>query len=139
MVLQFFRKLVSSRPVLFIVIYDEQTLTFSRPHPSAVQKHVNEQPVWWGARTRVRALLAPASDKVTRIRSIVPFHSELRDDVGREYIFVAGSNFSFKNRLGRDFFDPKTDDLVLKFGEPDGQIVSAMIDYCMPKVVAKAA
>jgi hypothetical protein len=130
---------VITRPVLFLVVYDEVELTFSRPHPGAVAKAVAEQPVWWSPIARARLLLKPANDKVTVITYDRLFHSELREDVGREYIFVSGYHFSFKTRLGRDNFDPKTDDLVLKFGEPDGQYAQSMIEHCLPRVLAKVA
>ncbi len=133
------QNLVTTRPILFVVVYDEAEQTFSRPHPTAVLKSVELQPWHWSSISRAKSLLKPKSDRVTYIKSVTVFHSELRDDTGRDYVFVSGNHFSFKQRIGRDFFDPKTDDLIAKFGEPDGQIVAEMIEYFLPHFLAKAA
>lgn len=127
------------RPILFMVVYDELDQSFSRPHPAAIAKAVALQPWSWSPTKRAKALLKPAGERVTIIGTVIPYYSELRDEIGREYLFVTGRDFMFKSRLERDYFDPKTDDLVLKFGEPDGQYAQTMIDYCLPRVSAKAA
>ena len=127
------------RPVLFVVVYDELERRLSRPHPVAVAKAVASQPWSWSPTARVKALLKPAGDRATEFSLVFPYHTELRDEIGREYLFVSGRHFSFKTRLERDYFDPKTDDLVLKFGEPDGRYAQSMIDYCLPRVLSKVA
>jgi hypothetical protein len=129
-------RVTSDRPELVIVVYDNQYNTFSRPQPRAVKRLVAVQSALMSSRARVRAILRPRHDDVTHIEDINVFHAETRDDVGREYILVVGHHFSFGGRLGRDFFDPKTD-LSRKFGEPDGLIVQNMIDTFLESLKKK--
>jgi hypothetical protein len=134
------RKMLAERPILTIVVYDESEHTFSRPHPGIVEKMVREQPWYWSTATRVKKLLRPDGDGVTLLRAVELFYSEVRDDVAREYVFVTGQGFSFggPKRLARDFFDPTTDDLVLKYGDPAGVIVQNMIDHYLPNPLIRA-
>jgi hypothetical protein len=133
------RMLVKDRPVMTIIVYDEQLLTFSRPHPVRTKRVVARQGWTLAPVTRARKVLKPKDDTVTVITEAILFHSELRDGVGREYVLVKGHHFSFGGRLGRDFFDPKTDDLRAKFGEPDGQYIEAMIEHHFPQLFKKTA
>jgi hypothetical protein len=133
------RKLVKDRPVMTIIVYDELLLTFSRPHPVRARRVIARQGWSLAPVTRARKLLKPKDDTVTVITEATLFHSELRDGVGREYVLIRGHHFSFgdPNRMGRDYFDPKTDNLRAKFGEPDGQYVEAMLEQHFPELFNK--
>ncbi len=136
--LDFVRKVAMKRPVLQIVVYDEDEMSFSRPHPVKVQNALADQGWASSPLSRAKRLLKPKGDNITQITFAKPFHTEFRDGEDRVYIMIKGRYFSFKPRLGRNYFDPKTDDLRAQMGMPDGQYVTAMIDYYFPDLCKKS-
>lgn len=137
--LDFVREVVKKRPVLQMVIYDEDEMSFSRPHPVLVRNALANQGWAPSALARAKRLLKPKGDNITQFTFAKPFHTEFREGEDRVYIMIKGRYFSFKPRLGRNYFDPKTDDLKAQMGMPDGQYVTAMIDYYFPDLFKKSA
>ncbi len=124
----------ATRPELSIVVYDTRfgSQPFSRPHSRLVAAAVAEQPMWWWPTLRVERLLVPGSDRVARIESITFSDKVTVDASTRLCALVCGTNFSFGARLGRDFFDPRTDNLRTKFGDSIGRQIEILIQRGVP-------
>ncbi|MFM2423966.1 MAG: hypothetical protein RLZZ70_355 [Candidatus Parcubacteria bacterium] len=124
-----------ARPELVIIVHDliPGASHFSRPSPRIVAEAVAKQPTLWGVSRRVKALLVPLKDQVAQVENIDLFRREESSGTKRCYVLVKGHNFSFGNRLGRDFFDPRSD-LRAKFGERDGPHIEAMLQHHFPEI-----
>ncbi len=121
--------LAIKKPELVIVVHDlvPGPSPFSRPYPGRVAAAVEDQSALWGVARRVKALLIARGDRVALITGTKLFKHDKAEGVDRCYVMVSGHNFSFGDRLGRDFFDPDGRSVRTKFGPIHGPVVEAMI------------
>jgi hypothetical protein len=129
--------LAIKKPELVIVVHDlvPGPSPFSRPSPRSVSAAVADQPSIWGVAKRVQMLLVPPSDRVTGSFTV---HESRRVEVNgadRFYFMVSGHNFSFHERLPRQFFQPGS--AAAMFGPTDGPIVEEMIQKFLDELRQK--
>lgn len=125
----FFQQRWKENDELFLVVSDTDRCDVSTTHRRRLQ-HIMSQakfPSPLAPVERAITLLKPSGDNVSVLSTVVYLGSvEISPEVWRHFVFVEGHDFSFKDRLGREFIT-STADLSANFGLINGPVIEEVI------------
>ena len=120
---------------LFLIVSDSLRLDVSTAHPNSLKAAMRREKFssHVSAEERAKKLIIPPEDKISVITDITYLGSVMIIDqeAWRHFVFVAGHDFCFKERLGREYIT-STSNLVASIGPVNGPVVENIIHDLVP-------